>query len=217
MSEENENEETQDQINENQKSGVPENDDIQNPEEVSAENDPVGEKPPPQQDLKEEKEEADEDDGEISWEDAFKEAGVASGENEEGANITEPDSEEPVVEEPDEPVAEEAPIKKKPVKKVEFSSFDESDKTMEPPKNLDFILDIPLTISVELGRTRMVINDMLQLGQGSVIELSKLAGEPLDIFVNNKLMARGEVVLVNDKFGVRLTDIITPVERVKKL
>ncbi|MDA8157579.1 MAG: flagellar motor switch protein FliN, partial [Deltaproteobacteria bacterium] len=106
---------------------------------------------------------------------------------------------------------------KKPVKKLEFASFDESDKTAEPPKNLDFILDIPLTISVELGRTKMVINDMLQLGQGSVIELAKLAGEPLDIYVNGKLMARGEVVLVNDKFGVRLTDIISPVERVKKL
>jgi flagellar motor switch protein FliN/FliY len=106
---------------------------------------------------------------------------------------------------------------KKPVKKLEFAAFDESDKTSEPPKNLDFILDIPLTISVELGRTKMVINDMLQLGQGSVIELAKLAGEPLDIYVNGKLMARGEVVLVNDKFGVRLTDIISPVERVKKL
>ena len=106
---------------------------------------------------------------------------------------------------------------KKPVKKLEFASFDESDKTAEPPKNLDFILDIPLTISVELGRTKMVINDMLQLGQGSVIELVKLAGEPLDVYVNGKLMARGEVVLVNDKFGVRLTDIISPVERVKKL
>ncbi|RZV38039.1 MAG: flagellar motor switch protein FliN [Candidatus Acidulodesulfobacterium acidiphilum] len=109
------------------------------------------------------------------------------------------------------------PTPKKPVKKLEFASFDESDKTAEPPKNLDFILDIPLTISVELGRTKMVINDMLQLGQGSVIELAKLAGEPLDIYVNGKLMARGEVVLVNDKFGVRLTDIISPVERVKKL
>ena len=109
------------------------------------------------------------------------------------------------------------PASKKPVKKLEFASFDESDKTTEPPKNLDFILDIPLTISVELGRTKMVINDMLQLGQGSVIELAKFAGEPLDIYVNGKLMARGEVVLVNDKFGVRLTDIISPVERVKKL
>jgi flagellar motor switch protein FliN/FliY len=103
------------------------------------------------------------------------------------------------------------------VKKVEFASFDVNDKTAEPPKNLDFILDIPLSISVELGRTKMVINDMLQLGQGSVLELDKLAGEPLEVYVNNKLMAKGEVVLVNDKFGVRLTDIISPVERVQKL
>ncbi|MHB1680743.1 MAG: flagellar motor switch protein FliN [bacterium] len=103
------------------------------------------------------------------------------------------------------------------VKKVEFASFDVNDKTSEPPKNLEFILDIPLSISVELGRTKMVINDMLQLGQGSVIELDKLAGEPLEVYVNNKLMAKGEVVLVNDKFGVRLTDIISPIERVQKL
>lgn len=83
--------------------------------------------------------------------------------------------------------------------------------------NLDFILDIPLEISVELGRTKMLISDLLQLGQGSVIEISKLAGEPLEILVNQKLVARGEVVVINEKFGVRLTDIISPVERVKQL
>ena len=82
---------------------------------------------------------------------------------------------------------------------------------------LDFILDIPLEISVELGKARMVINDLLQLGQGSVIELMKLAGEPLEIFVNGKLVARGEVVVVNEKFGVRVTDIVSPMERVKSL
>ena len=90
-----------------------------------------------------------------------------------------------------------------------------SDGTAARP--LDFILDIPLEISVELGRTRMVINDLLQLGQGSVVELSKLAGEPLEIFVNGKLVARGEVVVVNEKFGVRVTDIVSPMERVKSL
>lgn len=83
--------------------------------------------------------------------------------------------------------------------------------------NLDFILDIPLEVSVELGRTRILISELLQLGQGSVVELSKLAGEPLEILVNQKLVARGEVVVVNEKFGVRLTDIISPVERVKQL
>jgi flagellar motor switch protein FliN/FliY len=84
-------------------------------------------------------------------------------------------------------------------------------------QNLDFILDIPLEISVELGRTSMLINDLLQLGQGSVVELNKLAGEPLEILVNRKLIARGEVVVVNEKFGVRLTDIISPIDRVKSL
>ena len=84
-------------------------------------------------------------------------------------------------------------------------------------KGLDFILDIPLTVAVELGRNKMLINDLLQLGQGSVIELTKLVGEPLEVLVNQKLVARGEVVVVNDKFGVRLTDIVTPMERVQSL
>jgi flagellar motor switch protein FliN/FliY len=84
-------------------------------------------------------------------------------------------------------------------------------------KNLDLILDIPLTVAVELGRSKMLINDLLQLGQGSVIELTKLVGEPLEVLVNNKLVARGEVVVVNEKFGVRLTDIVTPMERVQSL
>ena len=177
---------------------------------------------------------AEPEDDNISWEDAFKEEEAANAAGKQEASgqdaagnldididaIKEAGGNEGKSEGAD-IGADEAPAAvktvKKPVKKLEFASFDESDKTAEPPKNLDFILDIPLTISVELGRTKMVINDMLQLGQGSVIELAKLAGEPLDIYVNGKLMARGEVVLVNDKFGVRLTDIISPVERVKKL
>ena len=83
--------------------------------------------------------------------------------------------------------------------------------------NLDFILDIPLEVSIELGRAKMLVADLLQLGQGSVIELTKLAGEPLEVLVNQKLVARGEVVVVNEKFGIRLTDIISPMERVKQL
>ncbi len=83
--------------------------------------------------------------------------------------------------------------------------------------DLDFLLDIPLEVSVELGRTKMVINDLLQLGQGSVLELPKLAGEPLEILINNKLVARGEPVMVNEKLGIRLTDIISPLERIKQL
>lgn len=84
-------------------------------------------------------------------------------------------------------------------------------------RDLDFILDIPLDVSAELGRTRLLINELLQLGQGSVVELNKLAGEPLEIYVNGKLVARGEAVVINEKFGVRLTDIISPIERVKQL
>lgn len=84
-------------------------------------------------------------------------------------------------------------------------------------RELDFLLDIPLEVSVELGSTSMLINDLLQLGQGSVIELNKLAGEPLEILVNHTLIARGEAVVINEKFGVRITDIISPTERVKQL
>jgi flagellar motor switch protein FliN len=84
-------------------------------------------------------------------------------------------------------------------------------------KSMDLILDIPLTVTVELGRSKMLINDLLQLGQGSVIELTKLVGEPLEVLVNQKLVARGEVVVVNEKFGVRLTDIVSPMERVKSM
>jgi flagellar motor switch protein FliN/FliY len=86
-----------------------------------------------------------------------------------------------------------------------------------PTQALDFLLDIPLQITVELGRTRMLIKDLLQLSQGSVVELEKLAGEPMDILISNKLVARGEVVVVNEKFGVRLTDIISPAERIRQL
>jgi len=84
-------------------------------------------------------------------------------------------------------------------------------------QGIDFLLDIPLELTVELGKARMLIKDLLQLGQGSVVELEKLAGEPMEILVNNKLVARGEVVVVNEKFGVRLTDIISPSERIQQL
>jgi len=83
--------------------------------------------------------------------------------------------------------------------------------------NLDRILDIPLVLSAQLGNTRMLIKDLLQLGPGSIVELDKLAGEPLEVLVNERLVARGEVVMVNEKFGIRLTDVISPTERVNKL
>jgi len=82
---------------------------------------------------------------------------------------------------------------------------------------LDLILDIPLDVSAELGKVKMLVNDLLQLGQGSVIELNKPVGDPIEIYINDKLIARGEVVVVDDKFGIRVTDIISPLERVKSL
>lgn len=87
----------------------------------------------------------------------------------------------------------------------------------EQTKNIDFILDIPMKVSIYVGSTRMAIRDLLQLAQGSVIELDKLAGEPMEVMVNNKLVAKGEVVVVNEKFGIRLTDVVSAAERVKQL
>lgn len=97
--------------------------------------------------------------------------------------------------------------------KVESSTQPVSDSDL----NLDVILDIPVTISMEIGSTKISIRNLLQLNQGSVVELDRMAGEPLDVVVNGTLIAHGEVVVVNEKFGIRLTDIISPSERVKKL
>jgi flagellar motor switch protein FliN/FliY len=83
--------------------------------------------------------------------------------------------------------------------------------------NLEVILDVPVTISMEIGRTAISIRNLLQLNQGSVVELDRLAGEPMDVLVNGTLVAHGEVVVVNEKFGIRLTDVVSPTERVKKL
>ena len=93
-----------------------------------------------------------------------------------------------------------------------FSGQDEA-----APQQMEFLLDIPLEITVELGKTRITIGDLLKLNQGSVLELDKLTNQPLEIFVNRKLMAEGEVVLVNEKFGIRLTNIVSPGDRVKGL
>jgi flagellar motor switch protein FliN/FliY len=107
----------------------------------------------------------------------------------------------------------------KPPIEVSAANFEEAQKGDASRKamDLDFILDIPLSLTVELGRNRMLISELLQLGQGSVIELSKLAGEPMEVFINQRLIARGEVVVINEKFGVRLTDIVSPAERINKL
>lgn len=90
----------------------------------------------------------------------------------------------------------------------------ESERSME---NLEFLLDIPLSISVEVGRSRILIKDLLQMKEGNVVELDKLAGESLDVYINSRLIAKGEAVLVNDKFGIRLTDVVSPAERIEKL
>jgi len=87
----------------------------------------------------------------------------------------------------------------------------------ESSKELGFLLDIPLQISVEIGRSKILIKDLLQMQEGSIIELEKLAGEPLDLYVNSRLIARGEAVLVKDKYGIRLTDVVSPSERIEKL
>lgn len=90
----------------------------------------------------------------------------------------------------------------------------------EPPRkelNLDVILDVPVTVSLEVGRARMPIRNLLQLNQGSVVELEREAGDPFDVYVNGTLIAHGEVVVVNERFGIRLTDVISPAERVKRL
>jgi len=96
----------------------------------------------------------------------------------------------------------------------------ENKKQLQPVgevKNLEFLLDIPLQISVEVGRTRLLIKELLEMQEGSVVELDKLAGEPLDVYVNSRLIARGEAVLVNEKFGIRLTDVVSPAERIENL
>lgn len=99
---------------------------------------------------------------------------------------------------------------------VPFDELDDDEKPNTNPE-LDVILDIPVSISMEVGRTSITIRNLLQLNQGSVIELDRLAGEPLDVLVNGTLIAHGEVVVVNEKFGIRMTDVISPAERIKKL
>ena len=98
-----------------------------------------------------------------------------------------------------------------------FKDFSNKGPRPDTPNDIDFILDIPVQLTVELGRTKIAIKNLLQLAQGSVVELDGLAGEPMDVLVNGYLIAQGEVVVVNDKFGIRLTDIITPSERIRKL
>jgi flagellar motor switch protein FliN/FliY len=110
-------------------------------------------------------------------------------------------------------MTEEAKFEELKTEKTEKDDKTEHSNT----RDMGFLLDIPLELTVQLGKTKMLIKDLLQLGKGSVVELDKLAGEPMEILVNNKLVARGEVVVANEKLGVRLTDIISPSERIKQL
>jgi|UniRef100_UPI004047D203 flagellar motor switch protein FliN len=103
------------------------------------------------------------------------------------------------------------------VGKEVFHEFDGDSKSPSQDKDMDFIRDIPVQLSVEIGRTKISIKSLLQLAQGSIVELDAAAGDLLDVLVNNTMVAKGEVVVVNEKFGVRLTEIITPVERIRKL
>lgn len=104
-----------------------------------------------------------------------------------------------------------------PAQPAVFTDFSKQQKPATGPHDIDFILEIPVQLTVELGRTKIPIKNLLQLAQGSVVELDGLAGEPMDVLINGCLIAQGEVVVVNDKFGIRLTDIITPAERIRKL
>ncbi len=104
-----------------------------------------------------------------------------------------------------------------PAAKAQFDQLSPSGIPAGAPNNIDMILDIPVNLTVELGRTKLAIRSLLQLAQGSVVELDGLAGEPMDVLVNGCLIAQGEVVVVNDKFGIRLTDIISPSERIRRL
>ncbi|CAN5235513.1 flagellar motor switch protein FliN [soil metagenome] len=114
-------------------------------------------------------------------------------------------------------MAEQAAVPPPAAQTAAFKEFSGSGLKGETNNDIDFILDIPVQLTVELGRTKIAIKNLLQLAQGSVVELDGMAGEPMDVLVNGCLIAQGEVVVINDKFGIRLTDIITPSERIRKL
>ncbi len=117
----------------------------------------------------------------------------------------------------DQAQGEAAAIQAKAASPTVFEDFSGGSTRGATHNDIDFILDIPVQLTVELGRTKIAIKNLLQLAQGSVVELDGLAGEPMDVLVNGCLIAQGEVVVVNDKFGIRLTDIISPAERIRKL
>lgn len=153
-----------------------------------------------------------EEDAAADWGDALSEQ--ADGEAEAGADADWGDA---LSEQADSEADDKKQEEEKNYESAEMQNLQaDSDVTVDDV-NLDVILEIPVTLSMEIGRTEISIRNLLQLNQGSVVELDRLAGEPMDVMVNGTLVAHGEVVVVNEKFGIRLTDIISPQERVKKL
>jgi len=149
------------------------------------------------------------------WEAAMGESGADSGEESDG---TEDDWDAAMAEAAGAGNSDKKSDKKSNVRAAPMEEFgSDSVNTSKTSPDLDVIMDIPVTISMEVGNTMIPIRNLLQLNQGSVIELDRLAGEPLDVLVNGTLIAHGEVVMVNDKFGIRLTDVMSPGERIKRL
>ncbi len=156
-------------------------------------------------------ENADEEDAAADWGDALAEQAAAEeGGDDAAAGWGDALAEQEAAESS---VLQESEVEQAPV----FTEFSPKNQLQSTQNDIDFILDIPVQLTVELGRTKISIKNLLQLAQGSVVELDGLAGEPMDVLVNGTLIAQGEVVVVNEKFGIRLTDIITPAERIRKI
>lgn len=152
--------------------------------------------------------------GEADWGDAMAEQAAAEGDATESAPEGEADWGDAMAEQE---ASEENAVQATNAEAQVFNELSGSNIETDTENDIDFILDIPVQLTVELGRTKIAIKNLLQLAQGSVVELDGMAGEPMDVLVNGCLIAQGEVVVVNDKFGIRLTDIITPAERIRKI
>lgn len=185
-----------------------------NPEETAAEDDwgaAMAEQAAAEDTETPAEEAASEDDAAADWGDAMAEQAAA----EESSGDAAADWGDAMAEQAsaESSALQESEVEQAPV----FTEFSPKNQLNNTQNDIDFILDIPVQLTVELGRTKISIKNLLQLAQGSVVELDGLAGEPMDVLVNGTLIAQGEVVVVNEKFGIRLTDIITPAERIRKI
>lgn len=158
-------------------------------------------------------ESAETDGAAADWGDAMAEQAAAEGSADEGDAAADWGDAMAEQEAAESSALQESEVEQAPV----FTEFSPKNQLQSTQNDIDFILDIPVQLTVELGRTKISIKNLLQLAQGSVVELDGLAGEPMDVLVNGTLIAQGEVVVVNEKFGIRLTDIITPAERIRKI